>query len=419
MAVDREQQAHEHGNDDEGDPGTLLELRDDDHDEDDAGHDGADPVDAGAPLPARLPGPTPSADEARLREREREENPDRVQGDELGDAPVEDREDRGRDERQRDDPEREREPLSPVRELTGHEAIVREHRREPREAGEAGIRGEGEDDRRRELHDVVEGSRPDERAGDEAVERLLLGTVRHRPDRLSEEGQPEEDRREERSHDHERDRRVPPLVRLHARHAVRDGFAPGQPDGAGGECPQDEQDGQRLDAFAWERIRGDRGGRNVPGRDAEDAVDDERADREDVEVGRAREDDARLPDAAEVHDHEDADEDETDPHALVVEHGHEARNRRDAGGGRGRDGEDVVDEERGRGDKTGKRSEVVARDDVAPAAVRVRRDDLRLREDDDGEDAHDRDRDRGREDERPDPGEGQDPHRLLCRVSRR
>src|SRR5207248_11675568 len=120
-----------------------------------------------------------------------------------------------------------------------------------------------------------------------------------------------------------------------------------------------------------------------------------------------------------VPDHEKADEDEADKNGVGLQPWHEARDRVDPGGRGRRDREYVVDEKSGGRDEAGYGAEVVARDDVASAAVRVCLDHLRLREDHDREDADDRDRDRGQEDERSNTSEGKDAHGLFGRVRRR
>src|SRR2546426_649085 len=69
----------------------------------------------------------------------------------------------------------------------------------------------------------------------------------------------------------------------------------------------------------------------------------------------------------------------TDPDAVGVDIGDEARDRGDARGGRDRDREDVVDEQRRSGDESGDDAVVFAGHQIAAAAVRVRADDARLR----------------------------------------
>ena len=105
----------------------------------------------------------------------------------------------------------------------------------------------------------------------------------------------------------------------------------------------------------------------------------------------------------------------------VVELG-DRHDRGDARGDRHRDGEDVVDEQRRARDERRVLAEVLAADDVAAAAARVREDRLAVRRDDDREQHRDRDPDRHqhaepeREARRADRDDEQD---LLGRVRRR
>ena len=61
---------------------------------------------------------------------------------------------------------------------------------------------------------------------------------------------------------------------------------------------------------------------------------------------------------------------------------------------------------------------VLASDEIAPAAIRIRADDPRLGEHDDRQDEHNGDRDRHRQRERADPRERENAHRFLGRVGR-
>ena len=93
--------------------------------------------------------------------------------------------------------------------------------------------------------------------------------------------------------------------------------------------------------------------------------------------------------------------------------------RRDAGRDAHRDREDVVREQRGRGDEPGPDPEVLAGDDVAAAAVRVGPDRLPVGHDDDREDGHDERRDGQREPECAGPGGQQGEQDRLGRVGHR
>ena len=119
---------------------------------------------------------------------------------------------------------------------------------------------------------------------------------------------------------------------------------------------------------------------------------------------------------SQIGEGEHGDEREPDEHAVFVELGQEARDRSHARGRRHRNGQDVVDQQcRGR-DEPRDDAVVLARDEIAPATVRIRADDSRLREHDDREDAGDRDRDGHGERERGSTRHGEDPHGLAPAV---
>src|SRR5207249_4117113 len=183
------------------------------------------------------------------------ENADRVQGNELRDAPVEGGEDSRGHERQRDDPEREGEALATEGELSRHESVVGEHRRQSREAAEAGVRGEQQDDRRRYLHQVIEERAvAHERSREHAVDRFELELIGRDADTRREIREPKEKRGENSPHPDERDDGVARLWWLEVGNAVGDRLASGKTDGAGRERAQDEERRQRLDALRLEGV---------------------------------------------------------------------------------------------------------------------------------------------------------------------
>ena len=125
-------------------------------------------------------------------------------------------------------------------------------------------------------------------------------------------------------------------------------------------------------------------------------VADQHREDHDVDVGRHREDPARLLDPAQVRDRDERDEEQRDLDAVVgeISQRRDREDRGDAGGDRHRDGEDVVDEQRRAGDERRHLAEVLAAHDVGAATARVGEDRLAVRRDDDREDQRDRDRDR-------------------------
>jgi len=122
------------------------------------------------------------ANKSGLRQRERDEDADRVQRDEPVDAALVEREEQRRNDGQHDDPEGEGEPVAALRELPGHEPVDGQDRREARETGEARIRGENEDDRGRCLDEVEEHAFADDRLRQETKDALRLRRVHLDPE---------------------------------------------------------------------------------------------------------------------------------------------------------------------------------------------------------------------------------------------
>jgi hypothetical protein len=139
------------------------------------------------------------------------------------------------------------------------------------------------------------------------------------------------------------------------------------------------------------RVRGQR--LDAPGEVADEADAHQGDDHDHVQVGRAGEQAARLLQPAQVGEHHQRDETETQQHALGPQLGERGRDRGDAGRDRHRNREDVVDEQRRTGDERRGFAEVLARHDVGTAPARigedrlaVARDDDRQQDDDDGRD---------------------------------
>ena len=90
-----------------------------------------------------------------MRQRERREHTDGIEGDEAVDlCSGHHDQQRGR-EREGDDPVREHEAMPAFGELAGHEVVAGVEAREPGEIGEAGISGEHEDHHGARLQRVV------------------------------------------------------------------------------------------------------------------------------------------------------------------------------------------------------------------------------------------------------------------------
>src|SRR5712692_1488986 len=94
-------------------------------------------------------------DHAALAQREGDEHADRVQRDEIRDTARERDDETGGDEREQHDATRERETVASELEDARQETIARQDAREAREIGEGGVRGEHQQQRGRDLYEVV------------------------------------------------------------------------------------------------------------------------------------------------------------------------------------------------------------------------------------------------------------------------
>ena len=129
---------------------------------------------------------------------------------------------------------------------------------------------------------------------------------------------------------------------------------------------------RRLDRRRHRRRRAT--GSGAPPRDdrLDDADDDHHRQRRDERVRRQHERDAGLPEPAQV-DQRDQREDREAQRERVRQQRRERRDQRaDAGRDADRDVEDVVDRERRAGEQPEARPEVLLRDGVRAAAVRIR-----------------------------------------------
>jgi hypothetical protein len=114
---------------------------------------------------------------------------------------------------------REYEPVAPAGELVRQIAVPRHDGRQPREVGERGIRGQGQDDHRHPLDEVVEQAASEHLPCELGDDRLLV------PRRDLVAGGQDRDAQEQRDHDQAEDRehglRVVHLGRLEGGRAVR------------------------------------------------------------------------------------------------------------------------------------------------------------------------------------------------------
>ena len=156
-----------------------------------------------------------------------------------------------------------------------------------------------------------------------------------------------------------------------------------------------------------------------PGHDVDEPHADHQQGQDDEEVGRDREDVAGLAQPAEIADRDQGDRHERDLDPDVVDLGHDRLDLLDRRRGRHRHGHDVVDEQRGRGHQAEQLGQVLAGDDIRPAAARVGPADLAIGHRHDRQQDGDRDGHADRVGECAGPGHDQDLEDLLGRIGRR
>jgi len=378
---------------------------------------------ARAPTPAafgtaQLP---PVPDHAGLAQRERDEDTDRVQRNEIRNASAEGHDQQRREQGEDDDARREREAVPAEVEVMRREAIAGQDAAESRKVGEGCVGSEHQQQCGRDLDEVVVGSAiADERPRELTHDRLLLRRIGDDPELACEKAHAEEYRAEKRAHEDEDDLGVPRLGPLERGHAVGDGLHSGERDRAGRESAEHEKQPEGLDRFLQAPLRGRDVMREGCRREPEQPVGKESEDRHEVDICRKGEDRRALADSTEVPDREEYDERDAKRHAHVEELREDRRQRGHTGRDRDRHREHVVGEERSRGGQTRERPEVVARHDVRAATVRVCPDRLLIAHHDDGEDDDDREGDReGEGGHRAEAREQEHSHDLFGGVRRR
>ena len=126
------------------------------------------------PLSSRARAALPAHEHRELADRERGEDADRVERNQVLDFAVVDRQHDRRQQPERDDAGREGQPIAPERELARHEAVARQEVGQAREIRIGGVGAEDEDRHRRELDVVVAGVRAAECVpGDLGDDRLV------------------------------------------------------------------------------------------------------------------------------------------------------------------------------------------------------------------------------------------------------
>ena len=177
------------------------------------------------------------------------------------------------------------------------------------------------------------------------------------------------------------------------RNAVRDRLDPGQRAAAGRERAQDDDQSDACRQSHRRRIGHVRRGQPDTRPRTKPIATSAPTEAMNAYVGSANAyPDSRTPRRLTSTSSTSTDEAESDRVRRKLGNGR--RDGEHARGDRHRGGQDVVGEERGGGDEPGGGAEVLLRDDVRPAAVRIRVDRLAVREHHDREQRRDHDRDR-------------------------
>ena len=347
-------------------------------------------------------GLAPVHDHPGLREREADEHADGVQRHQRIRVSVEQPDEQQRHEREAHDAVRERQPVAARRELPRHVAIVGEDAGESRKIGERRVGREHEHGERRVLERVVQ--RP-------AAEHVMAENREHRLARrrhdvivLREKRHAEEERGEDRHHPAECRRGILLRRRLEGHHAIRDRLGARHRGAALGEAAHQEirerEARHRRHPAAlrarrnWIDLqRGLERGELVAREISVESDTEQREHHPDERVRRQRERGAGLSHASQVDHREQHDGQRADEHRVRRERRIRRRDRGHAARDRHGDGEDVVGEQRRRRDESRHDAEVLARDGVGAAAVRVREYRLPIREADEHEQPDDDRRD--------------------------
>ena len=245
------EQPEEHYRDREQDgPRALLELHRSDDDRHQAAHDPAETVEEQADAPTLFLLDQVVLRHAQLREGERGEHTDRVQGNQVGDARLENDDDDARQGRQDDDAVREHQPVAVAGQLAWQEGVAGVEAGKPREIGEACVRRQHQDEKCCDLESAeqeqTEPVRTENTFAGLSKHADLLGQVDAYMHMRRQHRQAEEHHAERRPHPHERRACVLPLGLLERRHAVGDRFDTCDCGATGRERLQDDPDGKQT-----------------------------------------------------------------------------------------------------------------------------------------------------------------------------
>ena len=383
-------------------------------------------------------------DHAELAEVEGHEDTDDVELDQLGRLGVEDDDQQARHRGQEDDAVAVGEPVAARAQRPRGEAVLGQDRAEHRKAVEGSVGGEHQDDAG-DGDDEVEAGREvvEDAGGDLRDHRVLVVARRQRPSPRGPEplelvGVDVADHHLLGEHDdahHHRDRDqaehqqcrggVAALGLAEGRYAVADRLDARQGGAAGGEGTGQQEHQADLRQRTVPPLGGHDlqpgalGHRQVPGQQPQQAIGAHAEDRRHEQVGRDREERARLADATQVHRGQQRDGDHTHRRLVADESFDAAGGVLGGRGDRHGDREHVVDQQRTGHRHPGVAAQVDRRDLVVAAAGGVGVHRLAIARDDRQHHHRHRETDLPRPDVRRRAGDGQHDEDLVGRVGHR
>ena len=179
MAMNKQEERYDDGDQDNDDPRAQSEFRDCDDHENTRSQNGIRTVDDDAGLPvwsARLP---PVHDHAGIRHGECKKDADGVQVNQAIDIAPKRDDQQARNRAERDDPGRKSQTIPTKQELVRHVVVARQDRRKPRKIGKRRVGRDDQDAGGRDLEDVVREGRPKDSHRDLRDDRFIARNQTH------------------------------------------------------------------------------------------------------------------------------------------------------------------------------------------------------------------------------------------------
>lgn len=390
VALGTREQGDQQRDDHQQQPRAFGELLAEQHDGRDGGEARAEPVERGAWRPSRTALPLPVPDESPLAQGEPDEDADRVQRKQPMRLGVDQHQNRARRHGECRHAVTEHRAFGAQREQRRHPAILRQQREQHRQPTETGVRRQTQCQRDGQVHDIERPPRTERGRGELSKHRHA--TARHHM--VQADQQCETHQHDAQQHT-QRDLgvlRAPDGRSAERGHRVGDRLDTRQRRTSRRESFEQQPDSERFDRNERPGIVTDHGHRLRPQQADPDHA--EYADNE--QQGRCQQHPGRLRDTDQIHHGDHRERTERDGELMVTQHGKRAGQARGARREADRDRQHVVHHQTGRGEQARTAPEVLLRDRVRPAAVRMRRDHLPVREDEHQQQRRDRQRHRKR-----------------------